>query len=449
MDYEMRYLRRRQIWDVPSYIPEIETSIPQEEELLPVVIRIFKENDEVTLDQIRKLLADYFWLDNEAYYYRLDNWKTPLFYYRVYRIVYHLFRHFLLIRTGRGRYRLSRIGRQVAEYYPRIKYEEVQRFPIRQNPYRVRWLKEDYHDDYSQVYIADISDDEAIDADIREYGFSIDTEHYQEPEEPWFNLSEEEFWKIYFDDTRFRNLIKTGRVLYHKGRLLLIKYTLGDGKYSALEFRAVEDQNLQIEIRKNFRTNEIYFKDVLYYSQPVNRIEFLTLCKKKFDYDSPEVDDVIETIIRELPYSVAEIFVYLRDKLKIKWNKLARVMGVSDRELRNWKNPCEDGQPKVEITLEAVVAICLALQLPPEISRLIIERINAKDKNGDMYDPDAAGGEQRVWKLLLERHYTKSTLEINEICKRNNVRCLFSENEEDHQDDGGIDHGVERRDKKY
>ena len=446
MDYEMRYLQRRTKWDMPSYVPKAETSIPKEEELLPVVIRIYKENGEVTLDQLRKLLAEYFWMDSDSYYYKPENWKTPLFYYRVYRIVYYLYRHFLLDRTGRGKYRLSELGNQVAEYYPYIRIEEVSRIPVR---VEARGLRNYDFEEYPPIYGNEVKVENLIDADIRQFGFPIKEEQYQEPEEPWFNLSEEEFWSIYFADTRFRNLIRTGRVIYRNGRLHLIRYTLGDGKYSALEFRIVEDKNLHIEVRKNFRTNEIYFKDVLYNSQSVSRLEFITLCKKKFDYDSPEVEDVIETIVRELPYSVAEIFSYLRDTLKIKWNKLARVMGISDRELRNWKNPYEDGEPKVEITLEAVIAICLALQLPPEISKLIIERINARDKNGDTYDPDAAGGEQRVWKLLLERHYTKTTLEINEICKRNNARCLFSENEEDHEDERRIDHGIERRDKKY
>ena len=33
MDYEMRYLQRRPKWDMPSYVPKAETSIPKEEEL--------------------------------------------------------------------------------------------------------------------------------------------------------------------------------------------------------------------------------------------------------------------------------------------------------------------------------------------------------------------------------------------------------------------------------
>jgi glutamate 5-kinase len=50
--------------------------------------------------------------------------------------------------------------------------------------------------------------------------------------------------------------------------------------------------------------------------------------------------------------------------------------------------------------------------------------------------------------MLLKRHYTKSTLEINELCKKNDIDCLFSENPEDHEDETKIDHGIERKDKK-
>ena len=100
------------------------------------------------------------------------------------------------------------------------------------------------------------------------------------------------------------------------------------------------------------------------------------------------------------------------------------------------------------IGLKNLVALCLALQLPFELSEEIIKRVGAEDKNGDPYDPDAAGGEQRVWQMLLKRHYTKSTLEINELCKKNNIDCLFSENPEDHEDETKIDHGIERKDKK-
>lgn len=146
------------------------------------------------------------------------------------------------------------------------------------------------------------------------------------------------------------------------------------------------------------------------------------------------VEEIIEQLIRELPLTTAEIFEYLRAKLGIKWQNLARVLGVSERALRYWKNANEDGKTEYDISLEKLIAICLALHLPPNLSKLIIERIKAKDKNGFLFDPDAAGREQRVWKFLLERHFLESTLEINEICRKNNIGELFSINEEDHQD---------------
>ena len=65
-----------------------------------------------------------------------------------------------------------------------------------------------------------------------------------------------------------------------------------------------------------------------------------------------------------------------------------------------------------------------------------------------MYDPDAAGGEQRVWEMLLNYHYTETPWEINALCKKNHVECLFSQNKEDHEDETKINHGIERRDKK-
>ena len=459
MDYGMRYTQRHIMWELPGDMPEEVKGIPEEEELLPAIIRIYKENGEITLEELRRLLSDYFWMDEDAFYYKPEDWKTPLFYYRVYKIVYYLHRHFLLVRTGRGRYRLSELGLQIAKYRPRISVDEVRRFPVRETPHRYREYEEYEENEIWPNIPEEISyqrnrvlrddlEEELIDVSIREFGFPMEEESDNDPEETWFNISEEEYWRLFETDVRFRNLIRTGRVILRDGSLYIVKYTLGDGVYSALELKTVTDNRLRIEVRKNFRTNEVYFKDVFYDSHPVTRVEFLTICKKPLDYESPEVEDVIDKIIRELPFDVVGIFKYFKDELKVNWNNLARVIGVSDRELRNWKNPGVDGNTKEDITLEAVVAICLALHFPPELSKLVIERINAKDKNDFTYDPDAAGGEQRVWEWLLRRHYMKTPLEINAICEEKDISCLFSENPEDHEDEGKIDHGVERRDKK-
>ena len=43
----------------------------------------------------------------------------------------------------------------------------------------------------------------------------------------------------------------------------------------------IGDERLRVEVRKNFRTNEIYFKGVFRDEEPLTRMAFLTICKKK------------------------------------------------------------------------------------------------------------------------------------------------------------------------
>ena len=448
---EMRCVRNQyRIMEVPLYKQEIMEGIPDEEELLPAIIRIFKDNGELTLEELRQRLKELFWMDDNSFSFKFENSRRSLFGARVYRIVYHLFRHFLLERTARGTYILTRWGKQIAECYPQIRYDEIKRFPRRipeyeydfeeGAPYRNYRDPEYQHDELFENYNINVSF----------FGFPIRVEEFIEQEELWVKITEEEFWLLYNNDTRFRNLVRTGRVIFQSGRIIPIRYELGEGKYSSLVLKASYDYNLRIEVRKNIKTNTVYFKDVYYLNRPINRMEFLTICKKPLDWDNSKTDDIIERLLRELPDTPIEIYEYLKRELNIQWGKLADVMGVSVRQLQNWRKAKEGSEEETRNTigLRNLVAFCLALQLPPELSEEILKRVGAVDQNGDPYDPDAAGGDQRVWQYILKRHYIKTPLEINELCKKNGIECLFPQNKKENKDDSKVDHGVVRKDKK-
>lgn len=447
------YYRQRinEYYKIPIYEQEELEGIPSEEELLPAIIRIFKENGELTLKELRQLLKEWFWMDEGSFKYKVEDSRHTAFALRVYKIVYHLFRHFLLERTARGTYKLSRWGEQIAESYPLITYDEIKRFPTRIPEHRVTDDIEEvpYHK-YVEILYPDIELFDNDNINISYFGFPIEVPNYREPEESWLNLSEEEYQFIYNNDTRFRNLIRTGRFIFKDGRIVPIRYKFGDGKYSSLVLNAVHGDSIRIEVRKNYNTHAVYFKDVYYHDRPITRIEFFTICRKPFDWEDIKTENIIERLLRELPETPVEIYEYLRKELGIKWGALAKVMAISTRQLQNWRKPTKENEEETRNTigLKNLVALCLALQLPFELSEEIIKRVGAEDKNGDPYDPDAAGGEQRVWQMLLKRHYMKSTLEINELCKKNDIDCLFSENPEDHEDETKIDHGIERKDKK-
>ena len=387
--------------------------IPDDNQFYKAILKILEEHEELSLQQLRYELQDYLWISDEEYRFSPDAQGRTLFVRRVYKTVYKLYKHHLLDRVSRGVYKLSNLGRQLIKSYSEINEDMVIQFPSRSK----------HFDDSEYAEYAE-------DAQISQFGFH----EGRIAEETWFNISEEEFTKLYESDNRFRKVIDSGRFVLHDGQIVPVNYRLGEGIYSDLVCEVVYDSGIQVIVKKDFQSNTVYFDSVTYNNNAVPYSKFLTLAKHPINWETPNVENLIDEILRELPDNIVDIFKYLKRKLGVNWEKLARVLGVSDRILRYWKNPSENGGTKVEISLEKIVAICLALNLPPEVSKLIIERVGAVDKNGFKYDPDAAGGEQRIWEYLLKRHYTRSTLEINELCKKNGIESLFSENIEDHSD---------------
>ena len=94
---EMYYRQRiKKYYKIPLSEQELLERIPNEEELLPAILRVFKEKGELTLEELRQLLKEWFWMDDESFDYKVENSRRSAFVLRVYKIVYHLFRHFLL-----------------------------------------------------------------------------------------------------------------------------------------------------------------------------------------------------------------------------------------------------------------------------------------------------------------------------------------------------------------
>lgn len=390
--------------------------IPDDNQFYKAVLVLFKEYRVLDFKRLRPLLRDYLWISETESMMFPNAQGQSLFVRRVYKAVYKLYRHHLLNRVERGVYELTNWGDQLIEAYSEIREDMIDRFPVRveldENPY----ISDDYW------YPNEMP--------INRFGFN----EGRFAVEPWYNLSEEEFEGLYQSDNRFRKIIDSGRFVLQDGQILPIRYRLNQGAYSDLCVELVLDSSYGIVVKKDFTSKRVFFDSITHNNRNVTYFEFLTLAKKPIDWEVANTEDVIEQILRELPDDIVEIFKYLKRKLGVNWEKLARVLGISDRILRYWKNPTEDGDTKVEIPLEKLIGICLALNLPTEVSELIIKRINPFDKNGDHYDPDAAGGDQRVWEHLMKRHFTKSTLEINELCKKNGIEPLFSENKEDHSD---------------
>lgn len=390
--------------------------IPDDNQFYKAVLVLFKEYRVLDFKRLRPLLRDYLWISETESMMFPNAQGQSLFVRRVYKAVYKLYRHHLLNRVERGVYELTNWGDQLIEAYSEISEDMIDRFPVRTELSEEPNVPDDYW------YPNEMP--------IKKFGFN----EGRFAVEPWYNLSEEEFEDLYQSDNRFRKIIDSGRFVLQDGQILPIRYRLNQGAYSDLCVELVTDTSYSIGVKKDFTSNRVFLDSIKHNNRNVTYLEFLTLAKKPIDWEFANVEDIIEEILRELPDNIADIFKYLKRKLGVNWEKLARVLGISDRILRYWKNPTEDGDTTVDIPLEKLIGICLALNLPLEVSELIIKRINPVDKNGFHYDPDAAGHEQRVWKLLMNRHFTKSTLEINELCKKNDIEPLFSENKEDHSD---------------
>jgi len=432
------YHRKYRRYYLGEELEEVVKRIPKGKDLYFLILRELEKNGTLSLREIRKIIKEYFWLSDEDCEYGRSDKRRSIFSLHIYAAVYYLYNHYLIKRVSRGVYTLTRWGYQVVERYSNIDENVIELLPVRPH------IREDEKEPTSYIEYDPYEDD-----NIGIGQFGLNDKPRQEPVETWYGLSEEEFDELYETDPRFHNIIDSGYFAYYKGSVVPIQYYWGEGEYSKLSFHYLLDSNFRIEIKKNFETGNIYFEDLIYNRQFISKSQFydayLSVCKKPFDWTDPEFEEPIKIILLEMPVSTVEIFKYLKKKFGVKWEKLAKILGISDRTLRYWKSPTEEGIPKVDISLEKLIAICLALNLPLSVSELIIERIGSKDKNGFKYDPDAAGGEQRIWKMLLSHHYTRSPQELNDICIKNKVEPLFSQNEEDYKEDPKIDHGIERK----
>lgn len=428
--------------DIYQYLPEtLKERLLPKEEMYVLLLREIGKRQTMTMEEVRSFVKDYFWISNDEYLYseRL-NIRYPELFYVVYSLVYSLHDHFLIRRVKRGCYELTEAGRLLTNNSDYIDDLILDSLPSRR-------ILLPYEDEYH-------SGEEYFEEIVRaEMGAYCGNRGFREPVETWWNIEENDFQDLYEQDSRFRKIVDEGHFAYHEGEIVPYQYYFGDGDYSNLCIRYLHDTDIHVEIEKNFRTNRLSFKCITYQGTQLGRedyfLTYASICKRGIDWDARDVEKIIEEMKRKLPnLSEMEIFDYLHRVLGIKWEKLAKALGVSPRELQNWRHP-EKGEnaPRVPINLEKLIAICLALKLPPEITMIILQRFNAKDKNGFIYDPDAAGEPQSTWDFLIKFHYQKHPLEINMICVKNKIEPLFSQNEEDYLDEPKVKHDTGRNNK--
>ena len=122
----------------------------------------------------------------------------------------------------------------------------------------------------------------------------------------------------------------------------------------------------------------------------------------------------IANIARALPSTFADTLTKHMDRLEVTVEELEERSLITDRTLRRMKN--EIGyRPK----LSTVVAVCVALQLPPDLS---MDLVNKSGHTLMAFDE-----EHVIYRFILNLKYQSSIYECNEILRANNCKPLSKE----------------------
>jgi len=423
-DKYYRFLQRRRV--------KSNTELPTTEELYGQILRILKEKGRLKIAEIRRLLADYYWLSEDEVYYTTEYGSTPVFNSRLQTALKKLLDVFAICRIEQGVYEITKIGRQLLENYPEVSDNLLwileaylcRLFPDRFNRnaegdsiYSLpEWLDVSEMPDYNDNNYIDINE-----VDLRDYLRVKEEYTYHLVEEMW-NLSVDDIERLYDSDIRFRRIIETGLVHYKNGilQIALPKRNSEDQTFEWITHDNVPELRLVVE--KNFKTNVCEFAGVL--GKPdIGKEEFreylLEIYKRFPEWADltdievlSEIDDIVEEIERANdPYEALRKLIKNSD---VAIGKLADKLHIDVRHLRRHFNG------ETPIKLDRLVEICILMRLPEDISNALIKKFNVPDNDGDLYEP-RYNRKHKVWRWLLRYGQTMEWKEIVKKCKENQI----------------------------
>lgn len=400
MDYHHEKYYERLHW----IRKQSDIDLPSTDDLYRLIIKILKDGKQLTLAEIRKRIAEYYWLSDKDVYWTTEYGSTPVLSSRVNTAIKRLLDIFVIERVDKGTYQITDFGNKVAEAYPKLTDDDL--WTIR----RILTEKYGYHyDDQGELGKQLVGF-----PDIEELPMLEPYYEGNQPVEEWYDLDIREIEILYNSDLRFRNIIDSGFVKYRNGSLYIAVpvWHREDGYFEWYINDNIPETRLSFQ--KNFRDNTIQFMGV-YGGKSVSKQEFYKLCYSVYkktprwaDTEDPGIMSVIYGFILDIDaaedgYEALKMFLRAN---KVTQERLAEELDVTERTIRRTLNK------ETPMDLDKLIDYCVALKLPYDISKALIDKFDVTDKTGRKYEPHD-GDKHQFWDWLLKYGQCMSKEEIN------------------------------------
>lgn len=237
----------------------------------------------------------------------------------------------------------------------------------------------------------------------------------------------------YAINSELRQMVDDGKYLYVDSHFCIndSKY-VRQNDYGVPELTDYARQHIDecclifdVKARVNNRYGVKYYKEAVLFreaiSEKIIEIKYSDSGKnKETDARAEELRSIgrearqIANIARSLPATFADTLTAHMDRLEVTVEELEERSLITDRTIRRMKN--EIGyRPK----LNTVVAVCVGLQLPPDLS---MDLINKSGHTLMAFDE-----EHVIYRFILHAKHPCSILECNEILRANNRKPLSKE----------------------
>ncbi len=388
--------------------------IPGVQDMYSLVLRILKDHGVSTTAEIRGDIADYYWLTEDEVYFTSEFGSTPVLSSRLTTTLAKLVKAALIRRVSQGTYEITKFGLQVLEAFPKLDDSVLDSIEEELR----RWF------DWDNEKAADYRENPNFNPD---YNINLDDMpdiKRRAPEqaiEPYFQLSSRDIRRLYSEDLRFRNILRSGFVTYKEGSLYVtIPEWNNEGGYFTWYLQE-QVPEVRLCVEKNYATNTLSFKG-FYEEEAVTKQNFVAYYlniyrntpdwTNPYDYSSRNTINYLADDISNAKDGYDALNRYIKDNSVIR-DRLGKALSINPSTLYRELN----GQTKM--SLRRLVEICLALKLPYKISLAFVDKFNL---TSELYDGDP---EHSFWDMLLSIGQVKTPDEINDMCKSAGFENIF------------------------
>lgn len=178
---------------------------------------------------------------------------------------------------------------------------------------------------------------------------------------------------IYQENPDFREQLSSGRYIYVDGHVCI-----NDSRYVR-----VTPQELRLTPWANAHVDQCCLRFINIYEpcgvadyrfgamnsdEEYNR-HYMAFAQSSDTASLKEKMDAVNRTINELPQSFSDALCYVMKRSRVTIEALAEKSGISTRTISRLRN-----EERREYSLDQVIAICVALHLPPWLSRKMIEK---------------------------------------------------------------------------